>query len=241
MSFALTYGSFGDVLDTAKLAVKVVRLLCNGPRLSQERLDMATELQALNRDLIAFNFTASGVHIDPSCAHSLEVVICIRAEVESCRLILSRFLDKLGPPKGITGSIVAALSEETELAKLRKGISRPIKSIRTLMAGLNLVTSEGIQVQINSVVVNLRDVGTQILAVGNRVDLVGDRLAAFQEAILKLPISRGVSEDLFCVIDPVGGNIPISLRYFQVYTVGTLQKLQVVNLNFAQDLDRITI
>ncbi|KAJ7497712.1 hypothetical protein FB451DRAFT_1212479 [Mycena latifolia] len=210
MALALTYGSFGDLLETAKLAVKAVKLLRDGAsgKLSQERLALATELQTLNSDLITLDFIASAAHLDPSCTRSLLVAIRIRAEAEACRRVLKRFLDKLQAPRGLLGTIIGALSEESELAKFKTEISRPLKAIRTLTTMLNLATSQGLAVQ-------LEDQRRQI---GERFDHFGDRLTAYHEAVLNLPVARGVSDDIFCVVDPVGGNIPISLRYCHVYT-----------------------
>jgi phosphomevalonate kinase len=137
---ALTYGSFGDLLETAKLVVKVVRLLrANGrTKLSQERLALATKLQTLNSDLITLDSIAAGVHIDLSSTHTLLVVIRVRAEVEACRMVLTQFLDKLAAPRGFLGSMIVALSEESELARFKTEISSPMKVIRTLLSMLNL-------------------------------------------------------------------------------------------------------
>ncbi|KAJ7887421.1 hypothetical protein B0H13DRAFT_1888829 [Mycena leptocephala] len=156
--FALTYGSLGDLLETAKLTVKVVRLLRADGRtkLSQERLALATKLQTLNRDLITLDSIAAGVHIDLSSTHTLLVVIRVRAEVEACRMVLAQFLDRLAAPRGFLGSIMVTLSEESELTRFKTEFSSPMK--------------------------------------------------------------RAVADNMFCVIDPVGGNIPILLRYCHLYS-----------------------
>ncbi|KAJ7117212.1 hypothetical protein C8R43DRAFT_108534 [Mycena crocata] len=228
MFFALAYGSFGDLLETAKLAVKIVQILRDGRKLSGERLALAVELQTLNNYLITVGSIASGVRVDPLCTRSLYVVACIRSEVDSCRTILTRILQQLGKPRGIFGIIALAIGEESELARLRSEISRPLGSIRTLMLTLNLIASQGIGAQLNGAILQLEQIGPQVQNVGsevtavgdkiaNRVNLYGDRLAAVHEAILKLPISRGVTDDILIVVDPIGGNIPISLRYCHVY------------------------
>lgn len=140
MLFAVTYGSAGDILDTAKLAIEVIRRLRNGSRLSQERLDLATELQDLYKDLISLSLIASNVHIDPACPHSLHIVDRIRSEVDSCRRILTQFLfDKLAARKGAIGTIIEALWEDSATSKLRKDLSRPLKAIRTSMLTLILL------------------------------------------------------------------------------------------------------
>ncbi|KAJ7117206.1 hypothetical protein C8R43DRAFT_1037650 [Mycena crocata] len=231
MLFALAYGSFGDVLETAKLAVKIVQILRDGRKLSRERLALAVELQTLNNHLVTLKFIASGIHVDPLCSRSLYVVACIRSEVDSCRTILTRILQQLDGPRGIFGMIALAISEESELARLRSEISRPLSTIRTLMLTLNLIASQGIGAQLNGAILQLEQIGPQVLnvgsevvaisdklvATGDKVDLYGDRLAAVHEAVLKLPIARGVSDDILFVVDPIGGNIPISLRYCHAY------------------------
>ncbi|KAJ7817012.1 hypothetical protein B0H13DRAFT_2459076 [Mycena leptocephala] len=184
---ALTYGSFGDLLETAKLVVKVVRLLRADGRtkLSQERLALATKLQTLNSDLITLDSIAAGVHIDLSSTHTLLVVIRVQAEVEACRVVLTQFLDKLAAPRSFLGSMIVALSKRSNLAGTQSAVGP---------SGIS--TSAG------------RRQGRPS----------GDRLAAYHDAILNLPIAREVSDNIFCVIDPVGGNIPISLRYCHSYS-----------------------
>jgi hypothetical protein len=137
--FALSHGSFGDLLETAKLAVKVVRLLRADGRtkLSQERLALATKLQTLNSDLMSLDSIAAGV-IDLSSTHTLLAVIRVGAEVEACRMVLVQFLDRLAASRGFLGSIMVALSEESELARFKTEISSPMKVVRTLLSMLNL-------------------------------------------------------------------------------------------------------
>ncbi|KAJ7934656.1 hypothetical protein B0H13DRAFT_595994 [Mycena leptocephala] len=221
MLFALAYGSFGDLLETAKLAVKVAQFMRDGGRLSQERLALAAELQTLSRDLLTLDAVASGVHLDPSCTRSLFIVTRIGSEVKSCRAALAGFLDKLFTPRGVFGIIVASFLEERQVTKLRTDISGPLNAIRILMSTLNLSTSRGIRSQLHGTALKLEDIGarverieTHILAVGDRLE---GRIAAYHEAVLELSIPRGVLDDMFCVIDPVGGNIPIPLRYCRVY------------------------
>jgi hypothetical protein len=66
----------------------------------------------------------------------------------------------------------------------------------------------------------------------HKVDLYGVRLDAVHEAVLKLPIPRGVVDDLLSVVDPVGGEIPISLRYCHVYSVRNSRHNRWYRFNF---------
>ncbi|KAJ7879146.1 hypothetical protein B0H13DRAFT_961240 [Mycena leptocephala] len=207
MSSALSYGSFGDLVETARLAVKIVRILRDGGKMSRERLALAADLQTLNSDLIILECVASGVTLDSSCTRSLSVLLRIRSEVDSCRAILAQFLEHLSVPRGILGNIFLAVVEENELAKFRGLISVPLNNIHTLILTLNLVTSQGVGMQ-------LKDIGSRVESLGTQFDQF---LTSCQETVSQLPIPRGVSDDIFCVIDPVGGNIPISLRYCRVY------------------------
>jgi hypothetical protein len=75
---------------------------------------------------------------------------------------------------------------------------------------------------------------------GVQVEQIGDRLlTAYQETVLKLPIARGVYDDVFGVIDPTGGYIPIALRACRVYSVSACIAGNPTSYNFHQDLDRI--
>ncbi|KAJ7696039.1 hypothetical protein B0H17DRAFT_1054686 [Mycena rosella] len=193
LTFALAYGSFGDLLETAKLVAKIVAFLCNGRKLSQERGALVAELETLNDHLTTLTFVASNVHINPSCTRSLSVVTGIRSEVELSRLLLIPFLNKLSAPRGLFSDIVLALTEESRLAKFRKEISRPLNTIRTLMVTLNLVASQGISAQLLGAISQLervQNVGSQVLAVGDKMDLYGKHLAAIYDAVVKAPIAK---------------------------------------------------
>jgi hypothetical protein len=137
MSVAFAYGSFGDLLDTAKLVVKVIRFVWAGGKMSQERLALVAELQTLNNDLVILHLLASGMRLDPSSMSS-SVVLRILSEAQKCRMILVQFLNKLNAPKGVFSAILTVLMEESQLAKFRTQISRPLKAISTLMLTLNL-------------------------------------------------------------------------------------------------------
>ncbi|KAJ7509499.1 hypothetical protein B0H11DRAFT_2269946, partial [Mycena galericulata] len=56
--------------------------------------------------------------------------------------------------------------------------------------------------------------GTQIIILGLEA---GGQINQEFDRILQLPIPRGVSDHLFWVMDPVGGYIPVSLRYCHNY------------------------
>ncbi|KAJ7693415.1 hypothetical protein B0H17DRAFT_1330503 [Mycena rosella] len=210
MFFALAYGSFGDLLETAKLAVRVVKLLRDGARgkLSQERLALAVELQTLNSDLITLDFIASAFHLDTSGTRSL-VVLRIRSEVESCRILLTQFLAKLKAPRSFLGTIIGALSEESELAEFRTKMSRPLKAIRTLMAMLNLSMSQGIGMEVERMGSQILQVlGSQVVQVGERFDHLGDRLAAYHEAVMNRPIPAQSSTIFSASLIPPGVIFP---------------------------------
>jgi hypothetical protein len=138
MSSAFSYGSFGDLIETARLAVKIVRILRDGGKMSRERLALAADLQTLNSDLIILECVASGVPLDPSCSRFLSVLLRIRSEVDLCRAILAQFLENLSVPRGILGNIFLAVVEDNELAKFRGLISVPLNNIHTLILTLNL-------------------------------------------------------------------------------------------------------
>ncbi|KAJ7671150.1 hypothetical protein B0H17DRAFT_1209101 [Mycena rosella] len=169
MSFALAYGSFGDLLETAKLAVKVAKFLREGGKMSLERQALATELQTLNNDLILLTFIASGMRLDPSSTSS-GVAIRIRAEVQKCRITLIQFLDKITPCKGLLGTIRAALLEGSELARFKTEISKPLKAISMLMSILNLAASQ--------------EVGPQLNGVGLQVERLEDRFETLSLFVL---------------------------------------------------------
>jgi hypothetical protein len=105
--------------------------------MSQERLALVAELQTLNSDLIILHLVASGMCLDPSSISS-SAVLRILSEVQKCRMALVQFLNKLNTPKGVFSTILAVLSEESQLAEFRTQISRPLKAINTLMLTSNL-------------------------------------------------------------------------------------------------------
>ncbi|KAJ6594320.1 hypothetical protein B0H19DRAFT_1056628 [Mycena capillaripes] len=202
MSSALTYGSFGDLVETARLAVKIVQILREEGRMSRERLALAAELQTLNSDLILLDCVASGISHE-SCPGLLPVQLRIRSEVASCRAVLMQFLETLRAPRGILNSIFLALVEDTELAKFRALIARPLNTIHTLILTLDLITSQGVRFQLNDIHSRLEQ-------------SFKDQFQGFINSF-ELPIPRGVFDNIFCVINPIGGKIHVSLRYCREY------------------------
>jgi hypothetical protein len=90
-----------------------------------------------------------------------------------------------------------------------KNVTTRIEAATETIAANSLRVEQVVEIQ-------YKDVGARVGQIGHGVH----QILAYLE---KLPIPRGVWDEIFCVIDPLGGNLIVSLRYCHSYTVSCLQ------------------
>jgi hypothetical protein len=130
---ALTYGSFGDILDTARLAKHIIDVLCNGGG-SVQRQNLISALKGLCDDMASL---ATVFNDDLLSPQALALAAKLSAEVASCRSFVHQFSAKLATSSGVLWRILTVVSEERELAEWRIQISERRDVLHLLVAVLN--------------------------------------------------------------------------------------------------------
>ncbi|KAJ7850161.1 hypothetical protein B0H14DRAFT_3137714 [Mycena olivaceomarginata] len=125
LAVALTYGSFGDIKETARLTFRIIDILYNGGRPSSEGERIISILKGLYSD-VAIVLTLPG--IDSSSAHARSAVGELSAKLALCHSLLAKLYAKIRPSNGIVAKIWIAMSEAKALASWRAEIARYSRS-----------------------------------------------------------------------------------------------------------------
>ncbi|KAJ7506565.1 hypothetical protein B0H11DRAFT_235296 [Mycena galericulata] len=181
---ALGYGSFGDIVATAQLVVKIMILLRHR-RLSSEWTETETGLKSLGNDLA--QLTVMPVEETPFSVH---VAGRIQDEISRCHLTMCRFYSKVSSSRGTFQTILFALSEEKLLASFRMRVIEHRMALASLVGLVNC-----------GALMNGQD----------RVDQALTQITAHCEKILAVMtvVPRGVLQETFAVLSPVGVAISI--------------------------------
>ncbi|KAJ7823448.1 hypothetical protein B0H13DRAFT_2681444 [Mycena leptocephala] len=159
---ALTFGSFGDILEAAKIAKHIVDVLRNGASDSEarRRQKLISTLEGICDDMAKLTFLFdAGCFTDRLCA-----------EVDLCRSLLDEFYAKINSYKaaglrGLLGRTWMVAVEEKELASWRAQISERRAALHDLLCSLN-------SIQLHDVSDQVRRVGSQVQYIGSRVDSI---------------------------------------------------------------------
>ncbi|KAJ7755873.1 hypothetical protein B0H16DRAFT_1539968 [Mycena metata] len=225
-AFVFAYGSFGDVLATAQIAIKVISLLRNCAKRSEECVETEKEVKALGGDLanltrIPLDDTLEASPLTQSIADR------IQEEVRRCHLIMVRLFAKMNKPSGIFQRVVWATSEERELASFRMRIIERRTALGVVVGMLNSSLLLAVQDRVED---QIRD------TVQSGVNGLAQQLAIYQQQIMSVvcQVSRGVVKSLFVVISPTGVSIPVPLAYCRTYSDLT----RILNAYFEREADR---
>ncbi|KAJ7720449.1 hypothetical protein DFH07DRAFT_858568 [Mycena maculata] len=234
---ALTYGSFGDVLETARLAKRIIDVLRSGGG-SQRRQRVISTLHGLCEDMAK---VASVVNVDFSSAEGLHLVARLSSEVASCRSMMDEFSARINAATGVLGRVWMALSEERELAEWRSRIAERRHALHILLGALNSIHShevgdhlgrvgsqvqcigsrvDSVEARVQDLRVDVRNVGTlgvlvsaflseQVARMGSQIHQVGTDV----ETLMQRMSLHDVSDPVFFVTDPVGRTITIQLAH----------------------------
>ncbi|KAJ7741049.1 hypothetical protein B0H16DRAFT_1890609 [Mycena metata] len=232
--FTLAYGSFGDIVSTAQLVVKIVQLLRRGGPPSGAWTETETELKALVSEL---------THLTLHQAPDPFVSQRIQQEVSRCHLVMTRFFTKINASQGLVQKIVWAVTEEKELVAFRAQVIERRTVLSVLVGLLNSGALEAVRDRVSAVA---EVVGGQIETVGGQVEAVAGQVATvsaeighgkalirhvhedlaqqfetYQKQILAVitHVPHGLAEETFIVISPIGVPIPISLVYCTSFEV----------------------
>jgi hypothetical protein len=129
-AIALTYGSFGDIMETARIAKRIIDILRTGGA-SHKHQKIISILKAMHDDMSWLSTVSNVDSSSPAVHHRL------LAETALCRSLLDKFYAKINPSGGVFGKIWMALSEEKQLESWRTEISERRDSFHRLLELLN--------------------------------------------------------------------------------------------------------
>ncbi|KAJ7071616.1 hypothetical protein C8F01DRAFT_1111245, partial [Mycena amicta] len=226
---ALTFGSFGDILEAAKIAKRIIDVLRTGGG-SHERQKLMSTLKTICDDMAGLTVLPEGYFTTR-----------LWEEVALCRSLLDQFYAKIQLYASLLGRIRMVTSEEKELAFWRAQILErraallyllgPIISVQVHDVG-GQVGRVGSQVQylgykVENVEAQVRNVGnevgtlavlitnflsTEVSRMGSEIRQVGADVQRVQHAIYKLS-PHDISDPVFFVRDPLGRPITIQLSF----------------------------
>ncbi|KAJ7191183.1 hypothetical protein GGX14DRAFT_579156 [Mycena pura] len=240
VAIALTFGSFGDILEAARIAKRIVDVLRKGPGRSHRRQTLIATLEGMCEDMSRLTLVFDGGYFTDR----------LWAEVDLCRSLLNEFSAKINSYeatglRGLLGKVLMAAMEETELASWRARISERRAALHDLLSSSN-------SIQLHEVEEQLGRVGSQVQYIGSRIDgveaqvqnvgnlgtlgvvlsaflsaQVSQRQSEIREAVSEMrQVGTGVQrmvaqmslhdirDPVFFVVDPVGRPIPIPLSHF---------------------------
>ncbi|KAJ7739882.1 hypothetical protein B0H16DRAFT_1729259 [Mycena metata] len=216
-AFAFAYGSFGDILATGQLIVKIIVILRKGTR-SDECAATEKELKSLGGDLANLTLTPVDDAVQTSPL-ARSVADRVQEEIRRCHGLMVHFFSKMNATSGLFQRLMWAASEERELATFRMRIIERRTALGVVIGMLNV-----------NVITHTRD------TVESGVNSLAQQLATYQQQIVAVvrQVSRGVTEDLFVIISPAGVSIPVPLAY-----CGTFRDLRrILNAYFKPEPDR---
>lgn len=108
---AFAYGSFGDIITTAQLVVKIVEVLRRRGRPSSTCAELEKDLKTIHGDLMRLRLQTSPL--------DLILTARVKDEIARCRLIMDEFDSKTAAPRSWLQTILWANSEDRELAAFR--------------------------------------------------------------------------------------------------------------------------
>ncbi|KAJ7755877.1 hypothetical protein B0H16DRAFT_1458411 [Mycena metata] len=233
-AFTFAYGSFGDILATGQLIVKIIVILRRGTR-STECAETEKELKFLGTDLA--NLTRMPVD-DAAQASPLARSIAdrVQEEIRHCYSDMLRFYTKINTSNGgLIRKLLWIPAEDRFLAAFRTRLAERRTVLGVLLGMLN---SGGLLALQDRVIEgNTRTQETLV----NGMNSLAQQLATYQQQMIAVirQLSRGVLEDLIVVVSPAGVSIPMPFVYcrtFEVYLPKDLTR--ILNAYFDGEADR---
>ncbi|KAJ7872181.1 ankyrin repeat-containing domain protein [Mycena olivaceomarginata] len=128
---AFAYGSFGDIVATAELLVKIVTLLHRSGKPSSVWEETEKELTSLDRELkyLILKLTPT---LDPLVTQR------VREEVANCNRTMVKFYAKISVPKNVWQTVLWARSEEKALKEFKMQVVEHRTALGVVLGLLNL-------------------------------------------------------------------------------------------------------
>ncbi|KAF7333387.1 hypothetical protein MVEN_02354400 [Mycena venus] len=240
---ALTYGSFGDIMETARLSKRVIDVLRSGGG-SLKHQKVISDLKAMHDDVVALSTAFDG----DSPTRLQYFSDRLAAELALCRSLMERFYEKIKPSSSVITKIWMIVSEEQELKAWRTDIAERRQVLHLLLAELNGVLAckvgeqlEGIGSQIQYVGSSVQRVDTRVQNLGldvrscglltvlglvsthymadqvSRVESNVQEIGSSVRQVIEKMIPHGISDPVFFVMDPLGRAITIQLSHCEAF------------------------
>ncbi|KAJ6561401.1 hypothetical protein DFH09DRAFT_1159882, partial [Mycena vulgaris] len=237
--FALGFGSFGDILATIQLAVRIAIVVRQSGR-SIEYTETEKELMSLNHDLDLAHRTLQKKLDSPLAPFVAER---IRDEIVRCHKLMASFFAKISAPQGLWQKVRRAASQERGLAALqvierRTALSLVLGIVNSgaLMAvwdrieavGDQVVRAHGLIQDVHSgVSQQLADVDGQVRhghkliqdGMSGIIQQLANYLYHEQVVAVIKHVPTGVSEAMLFALSPTGISIPIPATYCDSFEV----------------------
>ncbi|KAJ7053178.1 hypothetical protein C8F01DRAFT_1260832 [Mycena amicta] len=182
--FALAFGSFGDILATIQLAIRIAVLLRQSGSPSPECEETVQELKALSSQL---DLAHSTLQETPETALTPVVAEQIQNEVAQCHRIMARFFNRLVAPQSFLKRIWLATAEEKLLAAFRTQIIERKVALGVVVGLINSGALRAVEQRVfevsGEVDHGIRDINEGVMVVRNRVDEVGGQVRRWNDTV----------------------------------------------------------
>jgi hypothetical protein len=176
VAVALTFGSFGDILEAARIAKRIVDVLRKGSGVSHRRQTLIATLEGMCEDMSRLTLVFNAGHFTDR----------LWAEVDLCRSLLNEFSTKINSYeaaglRGLLRKTWMVAVEEKELASWRAQISERRAALRDLLCSSNrFVSNIGDYFMITELPryysIQLHEVGEHLGRVGSQVQYIESRV-----------------------------------------------------------------
>ncbi|KAJ7144152.1 hypothetical protein C8R44DRAFT_846110 [Mycena epipterygia] len=202
--FALAYGSFGDIVATVQLAIKIAIILRQRGTPSMECKKTEAELKSLSGDLDLAHLTLQRMSASPSLPF---VTKRLQDEVSRCHKLMARFFTKITVPEGLWDRVWWAASQEKKLAAFRAQVIERRTALSLIVDFMN-----------SGALLALQD---RIESTDGVVSGLSQQLTTYHAEIVASigQVPQRVSEAMFVVVSPTGVSIPISVTLCDSYRV----------------------
>ncbi|KAJ6590707.1 hypothetical protein DFH09DRAFT_1423690 [Mycena vulgaris] len=191
-AIALSFGSFGDILAVAELAMKIVQVLYYSSTVSEDYQGAMAELVSLHHELVLIS---DAIQLDTSAGLGAVARQSAAAEIACCYAEMRRFLEKTESitAKGMARALTKvwwAASEAKELRSLRAAVSRHRASLNVLIGASNLIISTTTRDDVRACRDSIQELSTMVK-----------------------PVPHHILEDIVFIVDPLGDVIRVSMIY----------------------------
>ncbi|KAJ7144179.1 hypothetical protein C8R44DRAFT_973817 [Mycena epipterygia] len=206
--FALAYGSFGDIVATVQLAIKIAIILRQRGTPSMECKKTEAELKSLSGDLDLAHLTLQRMSASPSLPF---VTKRLQDEVSRCHKLMAQFFTKITVPEGLWDRVWWAASQEKKLAAFRAQVIERRTVLSLIVDFMNSCVTFG-------TLLALQD---RIESTDGSVSVLSQQLTTYHAEIVASigQVPQRISEAMFVVVSPTGVSIPISVTLCDSYRV----------------------